>query len=574
MYGYTIDDNGVNIKYPKTGGPQNYQTDEIASRAASTIDEGVASGKPFFIWLTPTAPHGGPGVRAAPRYLNALSNYKLPEGPSFNEADVSDKPAWVRALTPFTKGQIATIQSGERTRLRMLLAVDDLVAKVVGELQAQGVSGNTDIIFTSDNGFMRGEHRVPNGKEILFAESLRVPLLISGPGIPVQNDPAPVQNTDLAPTILNLANVPAPARGFDGVSILPAISDPTLLAHRVILHRQVGDISSPAHPTGFGVQADQFIFDNLVTGERELYDHRYDPYELNNVVNDPRYAPVVAQMQALLNQLETCSGASCHVDRPDLPPTASYVATCPAKSTACSFNATASDIDGSVASYSWDFGDGNSATGASANHTYTTPGTYSVTLTVTDDRGAQTFVQQSVTTGTPNLPPVPSFTYSATNTVVNFDATGSTDPDGTIASYSWDFGDGNTATGATPQHDFVNTGSYLVTLTVTDNDGASSSTSQLVSVSTPNIPPVAMFTISQTGNFVSLDATASYDPDGTIVQYTWDFGDGTDPDSGDGGTNSGSVTSHTYVGTGTRTITLTVTDNRGGTATASQTVSF
>src|SRR5207244_9001552 len=109
------------------------------------------------------------------RYLNSYKTWALPQPPNFGEADVSDKPAWVQAFPAFKKKNVNTIKSGEITRLRMLAAVDDLVAKVMNEIQAQGVSGTTDIIFTSDNGFMPGEHRIPTGKEPNYAPRLDVP---------------------------------------------------------------------------------------------------------------------------------------------------------------------------------------------------------------------------------------------------------------------------------------------------------------------------------------------------------------------------------------------------------------
>ncbi len=171
-----------------------------------------------------------------------------------------------------------------------------------------------------------------------------------------------------------------------------------------------------------------------------------------------------------------------------------------------------------------------------------------------------------------NLPPVPRFTFSPANPLVNqwitFDATPSSDPDGTIVSYRWDFGDGATGTGARITKRYSAAGTYTVTLTVTDNRGASASTSQQVTVASPNQPPVASFTFTPAnpnpGNTVTFDASASSDPDGTIVSYSWNFGDG--------GTGSGVSVSHVYSAAGAYTVTLTVTDDKGATASASRTV--
>ncbi|GIG38661.1 PKD domain-containing protein [Cellulomonas phragmiteti] len=170
----------------------------------------------------------------------------------------------------------------------------------------------------------------------------------------------------------------------------------------------------------------------------------------------------------------------------------------------------------------------------------------------------------------PNVAPVAAFTAQATGLGVAVDGSGSSDPDGTVASYAWDFGDGGTAQGATASHTYGADGTYTVTLTVTDDDGATASTSQQVTVTAPvveppvNQAPVAAFTATAGGPSVAVDASGSSDPDGTITSYGWDFGDG--------GTASGATASHVYTQSGTYTVTLTVTDDDGATGTTSQQV--
>jgi len=228
------------------------------------------------------------------------------------------------------------------------------------------------------------------------------------------------------------------------------------------------------------------------------------------------------------------------------------------------------DPDGYIVSYSWDFGDGNTAAGVTASHSYPASGTYTVTLTVTDDDGATDSITATKTVR--NRSPAASFTESAhtvyTSESINFDASTSYDPDGYIVSYSWDFGDGNTATGVTVSHAYADNGSYVVNLTVTDNDGATGSTHATKTVM--NRPPVANFTESahtvDTGESINFDASASYDPDSTIVSYSWNFGDGD--------TATGVTVSHSYATSGTYTVILTVTDDDGATdsITATKTV--
>ncbi|WNV76401.1 PKD domain-containing protein [Geodermatophilus sp. DSM 44513] len=155
-----------------------------------------------------------------------------------------------------------------------------------------------------------------------------------------------------------------------------------------------------------------------------------------------------------------------------------------------SFDASGSaDSDGTVAGYAWDFGDGTTGTGATAQHTYAAAGTYTVTLTVTDDAGATAQQTGTVTvTDPPNAVPTASFTASVADLEASFDASGSTDPDGTVAGYAWDFGDGATGTGATAQHTYAAAGEYTVTLTVTDDDGATASSSRVVAATDPADP--------------------------------------------------------------------------------------
>jgi len=234
------------------------------------------------------------------------------------------------------------------------------------------------------------------------------------------------------------------------------------------------------------------------------------------------------------------------------------------------FDASASyDSDGSIVSYSWDFGDGNITivTTPTITHRYSDNGTYQITLTVTDDDGAEDTASQSITVL--NQSPVASFTESATtvftNEVIMFNASASYDPDGSIVSYEWNFGDGTNATGVTTNHAYADDGVYTVTLTVTDNDGATANETATKTVL--NQPPIASFTESATivftGEIIYFNASTSYDPDGTIVSYFWDFGDGTNA--------TGETTNHAYVDDGTYMVTLTVTDNDGATTSTNAT---
>jgi len=236
------------------------------------------------------------------------------------------------------------------------------------------------------------------------------------------------------------------------------------------------------------------------------------------------------------------------------------------------FNAnTSDDLDGTIVSYFWNFGDNTNDTGVTTSHSYADDGTYTVTLTVTDDDGATD--SENATKTVLNRPPVAIFTESAetvdTGDTITFNAGDSHDLDGTISSYSWDFGDETSATGATVNHAYEDDGVYTVTLTVTDDDGATASTDAAKTVL--NRPPVALFTENETrvktGEAIQFNASESYDPDGSIVSYFWDFGDNaTEIYEGE---NLTDIATHTYAKAGNYTVTLTVTDDDGASSSLS-----
>jgi len=166
----------------------------------------------------------------------------------------------------------------------------------------------------------------------------------------------------------------------------------------------------------------------------------------------------------------------------DTPPTASFTSSC--KNWDCTFDGSAStDAEGPIASYAWDFGDDTTAaTGATASHSYTADGDYTVTLEVTDSAGQTTKTQKVVDVTYVYSPPTASYTYSCDSLTCSFDASGSSDPDGPIASYAWDFGDGTTGTGVTSDHTFSTSGSYDVKLVVTDGQNTTAQKTQTIDV--------------------------------------------------------------------------------------------
>jgi KaiC/GvpD/RAD55 family RecA-like ATPase/PKD repeat protein len=233
------------------------------------------------------------------------------------------------------------------------------------------------------------------------------------------------------------------------------------------------------------------------------------------------------------------------------------------------FNASYSyDLDGSIVSYFWDFGDGTNATGKVVSHAYLDNGNYTVTLVVTDDNGATDSVNATKTVL--NRFPVALYTESATTVytgqTIYFNASDSYDPDGYIVNYFWHFGDGTNNTGVTVSHIYTEDGSYTLNLTVTDDDGSSAVATHVLTIL--NRAPVASFIIFPqqpvADDSITFDATDSYDPDGTIVNYIWNFGDGNTT-----ATNSGVIT-HIYHEYGDFNVTLTIVDNDSYNNTTSQ----
>ncbi len=289
--------------------------------------------KPFFIWWTPAAPHRedvattlmgrpGPDPRPAPRYEEASKGYTLPRPPSFNEADTSDKSAnFQNKAAPLSDEQIAQLQLDYEGRAGSMLAVDDRVGDLVETLKRTDQLRNTMIVFLSDNGWMQGEHRIPGDKFLPYEESLKVPLVIRGPGVPKnQVVQGQVSNIDFAPTLVDAANAEA-GRTMDGVSLLPTIRNPKRRPRRAIEIEALAPLfDSPTIPVNgwdrpyTGVRTDRYTYVVWTeTGEKELYDRAVDPYQLDNVAGDPAYAAVEADLAAKLEQLADCRGAACNV---------------------------------------------------------------------------------------------------------------------------------------------------------------------------------------------------------------------------------------------------------------------
>jgi N-acetylglucosamine-6-sulfatase len=288
--------------------------------------------RPFFIWWAPVAPHredvatailGRPGrdPRPAPRYAERSRGYVLPRPPSFNEPEIADKPSNIRDRAPqMSQAQIHQLELDYQGRAGSLHAVDDHVARLVEVLRNTGQLRNTAIVFLSDNGWLQGEHRITGDKYLPYEESLRVPFILRGPGIPARRTiHGQVSNVDFAPTLLDLAKA-SPGRTMDGVSLMPAVRDPGLLPKRALGIEALAPLFAGDLPVNSwdrpykGVRTNRYTYVVYTeTGEEELYDRRGDPYQLENVAASPAYAAVRARLAAKLSRLEDCKGRACDV---------------------------------------------------------------------------------------------------------------------------------------------------------------------------------------------------------------------------------------------------------------------
>jgi arylsulfatase A-like enzyme len=312
---------------------KNYSPDVTGKVTEGLVTREKHAKKPFFIWWAPAAPHredvattlmGRPGrdPRPAPRYAKKSSVFKLPRPASFNEANFSDKPSNMRDHAPvLTAKQIAQLQLDYEGRIGSLLAVDDHVKRLMKVLKATHQDKNTLVVFVSDNGWLQGQHRIPGDKFLPYEESLRVPFILRGPGVPAgKTVRGQVSNIDFAATLLDVANA-RPGRTQDGVSLMPTVRNPKRHPNRIVeieaprpLFEQSNVPVNAWDRPWKGVRTERYTYVVYKeTGEVELYDRQKDPSELRSVAGNPAYAKIQARLASRLAKLDSCSGQSCRV---------------------------------------------------------------------------------------------------------------------------------------------------------------------------------------------------------------------------------------------------------------------
>ena len=255
------------------------------------------------------------------------------------EDDVSDKPFFVRELPPLNEAELAGLLEVTRQRAEAVSVVDEQVEKTVAALEASGELDKTLILFTSDNGYFLGEHRIRQGKVLPYEPSLSVPLLVRGPGIPageVRTDP--MSSIDFAPTILQAAGPAAhgprpPTPPLDGVSLLDVARHGDKGWRRAVLTETgprgvVADLdeSGPSlaaedpGPNSLrfsqGIRTARYLYVEHASDEVELYDMRVDPGQLTNVAGRPAYAADQEQLAKVLDRMRNCTGPACSAPMP------------------------------------------------------------------------------------------------------------------------------------------------------------------------------------------------------------------------------------------------------------------
>jgi N-acetylglucosamine-6-sulfatase len=303
-YDYQMNENGRVVAYGHQ--PEDYDADVLARKSVDFLQQAAAEPtKPFFLYVAPQAPHYP--ANYADRHAGQPSGDGAPRVPSFNEADVSDKPAWLQNTPLLTDKDIHKLDQFHQARVLAMLAVEELLDQILRTLIATGRIDNTYVFFTSDNGLLLGEHRLADRKANAFEEAILVPLIVRGPGTPAgQRATLPVLNIDLAPTFLELAGVAVPDV-VDGRSLVPFLrgSPPDPAKWRtdfLVEHFSTGVSSS--------VRNADVLYTDIESGERELYDMKADPYQLVSLHRKADPA-VLAQLSARATALSHCRGATC-----------------------------------------------------------------------------------------------------------------------------------------------------------------------------------------------------------------------------------------------------------------------
>jgi N-acetylglucosamine-6-sulfatase len=314
---YALNQDGRIVRHGRK--PSDYLTDVLSGMADDFIKR--SGDVSFFIEIATFAPHA-PYV-PAPRDVDALPGLRAPRTQAFGAAPDSNAPRWLLFHRPLSDDDVANIDRDFRKRAQSVLAVDAMIGELQKTLAAIGQDKNTYFVFSSDNGYHMGEYRLMPGKMTAYDTDIRVPLIVTGPGVPANRTIGEIiENVDLCPTFTELTGIPAPS-AVDGHSIVPLAHGERVREWRTVAlvehHGPLQDPDDPDMPairsgnpmTYEALRTKAFLYVEYADGEREYHDLATDPDELRNSFS-ALSAGERASLHAMLERNQTCSGAkSC-----------------------------------------------------------------------------------------------------------------------------------------------------------------------------------------------------------------------------------------------------------------------
>jgi N-acetylglucosamine-6-sulfatase len=303
-WGYWLNDDGERVEFGDADG--HYLDDVLAERALRFLRQATAGSDPFLLVVMPYAPHFP--MLAPSRHASRWFDERVMQSPSFNEADVRDKPIWVQANPRLSPAEEDRVLRQQRLRFTSMLATEDLLRDALAVLQRAGRADDTYLMFSSDNGILMGEHRLTLRKANNYEEAIRVPLVIRGPGVARGVErPHFALNVDLAPTMLDLAGLAVPD-SMDGRSLAPLLKP----GGEATPWRQDVMVEYFSGPGGrsSALRTDGWLYHEAESGERELYDMRADPYQMHSL-HEEGSSELMKELSERLRRRRDCRGAAC-----------------------------------------------------------------------------------------------------------------------------------------------------------------------------------------------------------------------------------------------------------------------
>ncbi len=313
-FGYQLNSDGRVRRYGYA--PSEYLTEVLARKGVGFIERSADQRRPFLLELATFAPHAP--YTPAPRDAAEFPGLHAPRSPAFNAVG-QNEPYWLSRFSPLGPSQVARIDAKFRKRAQAVQAVDRMIGSIERELAAKGLARDTYIVFSSDNGLHMGEHRLEPGKLTAFDTDIKVPLIVTGPGVPSgRTVSAMTENIDLCPSFEELAGAAVPPR-VDGHSLVALLHGRRARGWRkeilVEHHGRVRDPGDPDLPSqGSGnppsyeaIRTASSLYVEYVTGEREYYDLARDPFELDNIA-DQLPPSRLRTLHRTLARIERCHG--------------------------------------------------------------------------------------------------------------------------------------------------------------------------------------------------------------------------------------------------------------------------